>query len=160
MEIRMGGCHAHGISYEVRGFPMLVVFWNKGVQAGLGGWGSGTPLMRELGCRWGWVLEVSPCEVGLEMRDCIQGCFRVSTSLWTTFLGRCEWVWIRMQGGGVRNLGRWVGVEGGSACLREVGMGGCLAQCLSYEMGGFPMLLVFWNKGAPARVGFGGVAHP
>ena len=45
--VGLGGCPAQGLYYDVEGFPMLTVFWNKGVPAGEGLWGSGTPLRRE-----------------------------------------------------------------------------------------------------------------
>ena len=32
---------------------------------------------------------------------------------------------------------------GGGGRLREVGIGGCLPQSVSYELGEFPMLVVF-----------------
>ena len=40
----------------------------------------------------------------------------------------------------------------GGACLREVIIGVCLSQGLSYEVGGFLIVMMFWNKGAPAGV--------
>ena len=48
----MGGCLAHGLSYEMRGFPMLVVFRNKEVQVGGGmelGEGGGQSLRGRVG---------------------------------------------------------------------------------------------------------------
>ena len=44
-ELRMGGCLAQGLSYEVG--ALVVVFINKGAPAEVGVWRSGTPL------RWG-----------------------------------------------------------------------------------------------------------
>ena len=38
-------------------------------------------------------------------------------------------------------------------------MGGCLARGLSYELGGYPMVMVFWNRGGGGG-GLGEWANP
>ena len=48
----------------------------------------------------------------------------------------------------------WVACDGVSKrCLWEVGIGRCLPQGLSFEVGGCPIEVVLCNKEAPARVG-------
>ena len=64
-------------------------------------------------------------------------------------LRTCWGVWVEWEG----NLEKGVGDR---SCLRMAGMGGFPAQGNSYEVGGFPMVAVFLNKGAPVRVG----GHP
>ena len=53
------------------------------------------------------------------------------------------------------------GVGGGTrACFRMVGMGAFPAPGNSFEVGEFPKVAVFWNKGAPAVMGAYGSGTP
>ena len=50
--------------------------------------------------------------------------------------------------------------KGDRSCLRMAGMGGLPAHGNSYEVGGFPMVAVFWNLGAQAVMGALGSGTP
>ena len=61
--------------------------------------------------------------------------------------GTCGWIW----DGRTREE-----TEGGRACLLELGMGVCPSQVHSYEVGGLPIVVVFWNKGCEWGMGWCG----
>ena len=55
---------------------------------------------------------------------------------------------------GIRRGKGWEGVFAGGWDRRM------FAQGISYELGSFPIVVVFWNKGAPAGWGFDVVGYP
>ena len=72
-------------------------------------------------------------------------------------LRTCGGGWLGGGWGWEGNLEKGVGDR---SCLRMAGMGGFPGQGNSYEVGGFPMVAVFWNFGAQAVMGALGSGTP
>ena len=127
-EVGIGGCLISGISYEVDGFPIMVVFCNKGRQQGVGVWGSGTPRRRE------WIVgRGTPCQVrggGGALNPCLFSC----NNDFIYDLGVLEGVWLCVAWRGNRERGRGQGVfvgswDGRMSCTGSFLRSGMIPNC-------------------------------